>query len=86
LNAGVEAGLGVSVLAASSIGKTLRRVGTEYNLPALPPFEYRLFENPASPPAARRLSYTIQEVFGHDEPEEQNVATPQAPRRPTPPS
>jgi DNA-binding transcriptional LysR family regulator len=82
LSAGVEAGLGVSVLAANSMGKTLRRVGAEYNLPVLPPFEYRLFENPTAPPAARRLAYTIQEVFGHDEPEEQKSVAPPAPLSP----
>jgi DNA-binding transcriptional LysR family regulator len=86
LNAGIEAGLGVSVLAASSVGKALRDVGAGYSLPALPPFEYRLFENPAAPLAARRLSYTIQDVFGHDEPEEWNLVIPQAPRRSTPPT
>jgi DNA-binding transcriptional LysR family regulator len=77
LSAGVEAGLGISMMAAKTIGKNLRRVGGEYGLPTLPPFEYRLLENPAAPPAARRLAYTIQEVFSQEEPEEQQSLAPQ---------
>jgi DNA-binding transcriptional LysR family regulator len=77
LIAGVEAGLGISIMAAKNIGKNLRRVAAEYSLPGLPPFEYRLFENPAAPPAGRRLAYTIQEVFSHDETDERkSVAVP----------
>ena len=67
LNAGVEAGLGISVAASKSVGKTLQIVDQDFGLPALPPFEYRLAENPAAPPAARRLAYTIKEVFSQDE-------------------
>lgn len=77
LSAGVEAGLGISVMAAKTIGKNLRRVGGQYGLPTLPPFEYRLLENPAASPAARRLAYTIQEVFSQDEPEEPKSLAPQ---------
>jgi hypothetical protein len=64
-------------MAAKNVGKRLRRVGTEYGLPPLPPFEYQLFENPTAPPVARRLAYTIQEVFSLDEPEEEKVLVPQ---------
>jgi DNA-binding transcriptional LysR family regulator len=78
LSAGVDAGLGISIMAAKNVGKRLRRVGTEYGLPALPPFEYQLFESPTAPPAARRLAYTIQEVFSQDEPEEEKVLAPQS--------
>jgi DNA-binding transcriptional LysR family regulator len=76
LNAGIEAGLGVSVAASKSVGKTRRLVGYEYGLPDLPPFEYRLSENPATPPAARRLAYTIKEVFSHDEVEGRESSAP----------
>jgi DNA-binding transcriptional LysR family regulator len=69
LSAGVDAGLGVSVMAAKNVGKRRRCVEAEYGLPRLPPFEYQLFENPAGPPAARRLAYTIQEIFSQEEPE-----------------
>jgi DNA-binding transcriptional LysR family regulator len=64
LIAGVEAGLGISILASSSVDKWLQVLGSEYNLPSPPPFEYRLAENPAAPPAAQRLAFTIREVFG----------------------
>ena len=76
LNAGVEAGLGVSVAPSKSVGGSLRLVGTEYGLPALPPFEHRLAESPAAPPAARRLAYTIKEVFSHDEAEGRESPAP----------
>lgn len=70
LNAGVEAGLGISVAASKSVSKTLHVVGKALGLPALPPFEYRLAESPAAPAAARRLAFTIKEVFSQDEPDE----------------
>lgn len=69
LIAGVEAGLGVSVAAEKSVGKTLQIVGREYALPDLPAFEYRLVESPAAPPVARRLAFTIREVFSQEEAE-----------------
>src|SRR5262249_14756398 len=56
LSAGVDAGLGISVMAAKTVGKRLRCVDAEYGLPRLPPFEYQLFENPTAPSAARRLA------------------------------
>jgi DNA-binding transcriptional LysR family regulator len=64
LIAGVEAGLGISILASSSAGERLQVLGPEGGLPLLPPFEYRLAERPAAPPAAQRLAFTIREVFG----------------------
>ncbi len=64
LIAGVEAGLGISILASSSAGERLQVLGPEGGLPLLPPFEYRLAEGPAAPPAAQRLAFTIREVFG----------------------
>ena len=70
LNAGIEAGLGISVAASKSVSKTLRLVGKELGLPVLPPFEYRLAESPAAPAAARRLAFTIKEVFSLDDVDE----------------
>jgi len=67
LNAGIEAGLGISVAAAKNVGKSLQVVGKQLGLPALPPFEYRLAESPAAPAAARRLAFMIKEVFSQDE-------------------
>jgi len=42
-------------------------VGTLLGLPALPPFDYRLFESHSAPPAARRLAFAIKEVFGQED-------------------
>lgn len=67
LVAGVEAGLGVSIAASRSVSKPLQIVAHDYALPALPPFEYRLVESPAASPAARRLVFTIREVFNGED-------------------
>ncbi|MFA5900094.1 MAG: LysR substrate-binding domain-containing protein [Hyphomicrobium sp.] len=69
LNAGIEAGLGVSVAPAKGVSRSMHEVGGELGLPALPAFEYRLVESPGAPPAARRLAYAIREVFAYDEAE-----------------
>ena len=45
----------------------LRDVGSLYGLPVLPSFEYRLFESQSAPPAARRLAFAIEEVFGQEQ-------------------
>ncbi|HIF22496.1 MAG TPA: LysR family transcriptional regulator, partial [Gemmatimonadetes bacterium] len=66
LNAGIDAGLGISVAASKSVGKNLQIVGKQLGLPVLPPFEYRLVESPAAPAAARRLAFMIKEVFSQD--------------------
>ena len=70
LNAGIEAGLGIAVAAAKGVGKSLQVVGEQFNLPRLPPFEYRLAESAAAPAAARRLAYMIKEVFSQDDADE----------------
>jgi DNA-binding transcriptional LysR family regulator len=67
LIAGIEAGLGVSVLPEKALGGSLRDVGSLYGLPALPSFEYRLFESQFAPLAARRLAFAIKEVFGQEQ-------------------
>jgi DNA-binding transcriptional LysR family regulator len=67
LIAGIEAGLGVSVLPEKALSGSLRDVGSLYGLPVLPSFEYRLFESQFSPPAARRLAFAIKEVFGQEQ-------------------
>ena len=67
LIAGIEAGLGVSVLPEKALAGSLQDVGSLYGLPVLPPFEYRLFESQFSPPAARRLAFAIKEVFGEQQ-------------------
>ena len=67
LIAGIEAGLGVSVLPEKALAGSLRDVGSLYGLPVLPSFEYRLFESQFAPPAARRLACAIKEVFGQEQ-------------------
>jgi len=67
LVAGIEAGLGVSILPEKALPGSLQNVGALYGLPALPSFEYRLFESQFAPPAARRLAFAIKEVFGQEQ-------------------
>lgn len=67
LVAGIEAGLGISVLPEKGLPTSMREVGERYRLPVLPPFEYRLFESRLATAAARRLSFAIRDVFGHEE-------------------
>lgn len=66
LVAGIEAGLGISVFPEKGLPATMQNVGTLLGLPALPAFEYRLFESHSAPPAARRLAFAIKEVFGQE--------------------
>jgi DNA-binding transcriptional LysR family regulator len=67
LTAGIEAGLGISILPEKALTGSLESVGPLYGLPALPPFEYWLFESQFAPLAARRLGFAIKEVFGQQE-------------------
>jgi len=67
LVAGIEAGLGISVFPEKGLPATMQNVGTLLSLPALPAFEYRLFESHCAPPAARRLAFAIKEVFGQED-------------------
>lgn len=67
LVAGIEAGLGVSVFPQNGLPASMREVGERYRLPALPPFEYRLFQSRLATAAARRLAFAIRDVFGHEE-------------------
>jgi DNA-binding transcriptional LysR family regulator len=67
LIAGIEAGLGISVFPEKVLPVSMHDVGTRYRLPALPPFEYHLYESRLAPVAARRLAFAIKEVFGHEE-------------------
>jgi DNA-binding transcriptional LysR family regulator len=70
LVAGIEAGLGVSVLPQKLLAGSLQDVGPIFGLPALPPFEYRLFESRVASEAARQLAFAIREVFGQKEAQE----------------
>lgn len=67
LVAGIEAGLGVSVFPEKALPPTMQNVGKRYALPALPPFEYRLFVSKVAAAAARRLAFAIRDVFGHED-------------------
>jgi DNA-binding transcriptional LysR family regulator len=67
LLAGIEAGLGVSILPEKALAGSLRNIGALYGLPDLPPFEYRLFESQFAPPAARRLASAIKDLFSQEE-------------------
>lgn len=67
LVAGIEAGLGVSVFPQKGLPGSMQEVGVRYQLPTLPPFEYRLFESKLASAAARRLAFAIRDVFGHEE-------------------
>jgi hypothetical protein len=67
LVAGIEAGLGVSILPKNALSGSRQDVGELYGLPDLPPFEYRLFESQFATPAARRLAFAIKEVFGQEQ-------------------
>jgi DNA-binding transcriptional LysR family regulator len=64
LVAGIEAGLGISVFPEKGLPSTMEDVGALLGLPALPAFEYWLYESHFAPPAARRLAFIIKEVFG----------------------
>ena len=64
LVAGIEAGLGVSILPEKALTGSLHDIGALYGLPDLPPLVYRLFESQFATPAARRLAFAINEVFG----------------------
>lgn len=66
LLAGIEAGLGISVLPQKGLPVSMQDVGARYHLPTLPPFEYRLFLSSLASPAARHLAFAIREVFGHE--------------------
>jgi len=66
LVAGIEAGLGVSILPEKALTVSLHDVGALYGLPDLPPLVYRLFESQFATPAARRLAFAINEAFGKE--------------------
>ena len=66
LVAGIEAGLGISIFPEKGLPSSMQNVGPLFGLPALPPFEYRLFESQCALPAARRLAFAIKEVFGQE--------------------
>jgi DNA-binding transcriptional LysR family regulator len=74
LVAGIEAGLGVSILPEKALAGSLLNVGGLYGLPDLPPFEYRLFESQFAPPAARRIACAIKEVFGQKQPRREVIS------------